>query len=251
MAHIRCRDIAIWIQRSILSNEQVPATAPLVSHVATCSICQGALTLLALQALQLPDIPPSLPCDRCQNDLAAFIDLEQSKGSATAARRLPSFWWHLWTCQECAEDYDLGRQVIAAIGRDAPWKAEPIAPRIPSHGPRHTPRKPLVYLNRQYLSKALTTGTLRGYGDDIVVAKGNVSDLQYILSVRSLANAMWQITVTTKPPIQGQILFTLGEQHFRAHFNAQGTAYVSDVPDLILRSDNGPDLEVSIDQEED
>jgi hypothetical protein len=51
------------------------------------------------------------------------------------------------------------------------------------------------------------------------------------------------------PPPSGWLLLTLGEKRFRARFDAQGTALVSDVPNTLLAADGGPDLDVALDIE--
>jgi hypothetical protein len=75
------------------------------------------------------------------------------------------------------------------------------------------------------------------------------ADLQFALSLRYLADDMWQITATVVPPPSGWLLLTLGAKQFRARFDAQGTALVSDVPNTLLAADDGPDLDVTIEIE--
>ncbi|NJM05219.1 hypothetical protein HC891_01775 [Candidatus Gracilibacteria bacterium] len=52
------------------------------------------------------DLPDTMcSCERCQEDLAAFIDAEAAN-PAMAARSYPHVWWHILACAECAATYE-------------------------------------------------------------------------------------------------------------------------------------------------
>jgi hypothetical protein len=115
--------------------------------------------------------------------------------------------------------------------------------------------RPLVHLTRQYLRLALPVASrhqraLRGDDlGDVVVATRIETDLRFALSLRYVATGVWQITATVAPPPIGWLLLTIGEELFRARFDAQGNALVPDVPDILLAAQDGPDLDIAIELE--
>jgi hypothetical protein len=78
-----------------------------VDHIKGCVICLDAIQLLA-QSLGIPSatLTPACTCSACQSSLATYIEIEE-RDPASAARDLPSIWWHLWSCSVCAEVYRL------------------------------------------------------------------------------------------------------------------------------------------------
>lgn len=194
---------------------------------------------MVIAALQLQDIPAALSCERCEDDLATFLDLEADEGSMAAAQRLPAVWWHLWACTDCAEVYGRVRRVMWA--EEASLRPDIVVRR-------------LLRVARSFLHIALPQlspqrgGTHGDPADDIVLAIQEKSEPHFSVSVRRVEKDLWRFTVKVAPPPSGWVLFSLGEACFRAPFNAQGAAVVPDVPDALLAEPDGPDLDISIEE---
>jgi hypothetical protein len=66
------------------------------------------------------------------------------------------------------------------------------------------------------------------------------------LSVEQQPDQNWTVRVTLTPPLDGWLVLMLGEAAFRACFDAQGTAVVTDMPATLLAGADGPDLTVGL-----
>jgi hypothetical protein len=76
-----------------------------VNHAVTS---RGILLLIVAELLHTPlDNAQAVTCDQCQDDLAAYIDLERDAGSVQAIRAHPHVWWHLLICSDCITTYQI------------------------------------------------------------------------------------------------------------------------------------------------
>jgi hypothetical protein len=107
-------DVLVWIHQTIEQGRSDPPSDELCDYIATCDSCKAALVLLLADLLDacLPALDVTL--EQCQNDLAAYIDLEHDEGLHTAIREYPHVWWHLWTSSDFAETYRLTKALVQA-----------------------------------------------------------------------------------------------------------------------------------------
>lgn len=241
-----CVETQSWLQQELRSQHAAPP-ADVIAHVAACARCRGALALLAIKALGLTAAPQPISCDRCQDEMAAFIDHAGDEGLAAAAGRRPAVWWHIWTCADCGEVYVMAERALRAArqGLIPPLTLEPQPARRPAHRPlTRIPR----YLLRIALPERLgAAGVLRGGESGELVLDTDVAvDLEYTISARPSGAGQWQLSAAVSPPPLGWLEISFGEMRFRARFDARGIAVVPTVPDMLLSSHSGPDLEVGI-----
>jgi hypothetical protein len=188
-------------------------------------------------------------CERCQSDLAAFIDLE-AEDPVQAATLYPHVWWHLWTCEACAETYEFTHTLLDA------QRAAEIAPlrfarRV---DPDRLPLIRQVRLNRGVLALALPARTspaavLRGSDDRYVLFDQTEDEPErhkFTIVAEELKDGAWRVFVTVIPPPPGLLVLTFGSQRFVAPFAPDGTAVVDAIPaEMLLRTD-GPDMDIRI-----
>jgi hypothetical protein len=72
---------------------------------------RGFLALLLNEVFAVPPPDPAITRQQCEEDLAAFIDLEVQSGSRTAAQEYPHVWWRLWLDLDFATAYRLVTQM--------------------------------------------------------------------------------------------------------------------------------------------
>lgn len=107
--------------REAASGGRLALTHDLVEHVAGCDVCKGALLLLMAELLHARPEVEELDCPACEQQLAAFLELELDEGYAAAVQAYPRVAWHLWTCPDCAELGRLTRALLEAQrGGDLP-----------------------------------------------------------------------------------------------------------------------------------
>src|SRR5215213_7057658 len=134
-----CNQVIAEISRSL--HEHPPATHTLASynHLSTCSRCRvGLLLLTRAFDPEPPLLGTSISCEACQADLPAYIDRE-AENPAAAAAMYPHVWWHLWTCEECAQTYEFTHMLLDAQreGQIAPLRLE--RPLLMAALPRRMP----------------------------------------------------------------------------------------------------------------
>lgn len=80
-----------------------------LTHIAGCARCRGTLVVTLVGGLNVPLQLPSGDggCARCQDDLAAALDLARAAGAAVSAQTYPQVWWHRLVCPACAETFRL------------------------------------------------------------------------------------------------------------------------------------------------
>lgn len=236
MAEPDCAALRAWLTQSQALH---PPPAELAAHVAGCANCRGALAAL-LAELALPGgTPAPLPCANCQEALPAFADMARARGERAAIERYPAVWWHLWTCEDCADDY---RLILALAAAEAAGALAPL--------PLATPALPQIHLPRSFLYGALAPhaalGAHWGGGDDeLLVAEEQQAGYQIAVLVQP-RNDAWLVGVTVAPPLAGWVIARFHTQIFRAPLDANGVAHFTDVPADLLTGAAGPDLTITI-----
>lgn len=243
-----CPEVQYWMNLSADTALIAPPTPELCAHVVQCDRCRTALLLQATELLCVPlDIAPA-SCALCQDDLAAYIDIERSEGIQAAIQAYPHLWWHLWSCTDCAETY----RGVEALQQTE--ELQPITPLLFDKLVGH--RQPLmrmVTLPRRWLAALLAPRYGVAWGDrggGSVIHEEEDEGRQITVSVQKQAGA-WIIRVTITPPIAGDLLVTLGDERFRATIDPNGSATVGPIPPQLLQQSVGPDLTIQIEPSED
>ena len=238
-----CEELRQWLTQASPGLRPTPA---LQAHVADCAACQAALLLLAATALDVP-APTTIDCQDCLADLPMYIEHEQDDPIA-AARIYPQLWWHLWTCQDCAETYQCTVALLVAEKRGEISTPLIVKPILLKPEPVS-----LLHLTRQFLRRALPTPallapTMRGHSEGpVVLSSRAVATGQHLtLSVQEQSDGGWSVIVAMLPPQAGWMVLALGDERFRTPFDTQGSAVVSHVPATLLAATAGPDLVVAI-----
>ncbi|MCG8353122.1 MAG: hypothetical protein MI924_35600 [Chloroflexales bacterium] len=107
MHSVTCPDVRELIDLLQQSNPCAKTPSALLDHIAACLVCRGALLLFMAHLLQASPSPLKTTCAECQHDLAAYIDEESQASFISAYKAYPHVWWHLWTCADCAQTYQL------------------------------------------------------------------------------------------------------------------------------------------------
>ncbi len=215
------------------------------THLASCDACRGIFALYLADAVGVAVPPGPIGCDDCDQDIAAFIDMERAEGTQAARVAFPKLWWHLWTCPSCAETYRLTRLVLSSE-------------RLPHSDPPRRPRvQRLAYLDRAYLAGTfdysyVTMGARRGNpGVPIVISSSEPGETpQFSLSIQRQRDGEWTLQVTMQPAPSAWLLAQLGPLEERARFGEDGHANIENVSAELLLSSDGPDLEFSLEYDE-
>ncbi len=247
MGEIRCEDVLQWLRTAVQAKDLVPMPA-IQAHVAGCPICQAVMLLLVGEVTNSPISPTIIDCEHCRAELPTFIEWE-SEAPARAIRDYPQVWWHLWTCDTCAETYRLTRVLVEAEQHGVIGM-----PDILRIGAVFTPQlQILLRLTRAFLTRALPAPLplariMRGHSDGPIVLSQRkiVADRNLVLSVEKQPNRDWAVRVVLTPPLAGWLVLKLGEAEFRARFDAQGIAVADNVPAELLTGTAGPELVVGI-----
>lgn len=247
-----CSEVHAWV--TALDDPLAPPIPPpaLCTHVASCARCRGALLLLAADLLAAPLDPGSMTCAQCQDDLAAYIDLEREEGTGAALRDYPHVWWHLWTCVDCAENYRMVLVLYEAEANDN-LPPMPLSSLVrPPLSRRPALRLPAVTLRRSLLLGALVPhfgASLGGYNGDAIIYEGDDEGYEIRTSVRR-HNGQWSVIVALDPPIMGVVVVSIGAACFRARLDPQGQAMIAPLPVELLASAEGPDMDIRIEPDE-
>ncbi len=238
---ITCTDILTWLRQPVLADQIAPPPADLVAHVSRCAVCRGVLAALVVDLLQTDPESLAMACTACQDDLAAFIDIERSQGSAAALASYPAVWWHLWTCATCAETYHLTNVLL-----DAEETGE--MTELPLHAPRHPIYEP-VYLSRSFLQQALVGQTILGEtwgeADMLVLVDEERAGYRLCVSIQPDSIDTWTMMVTVTPAIAGAVIVQCGPATYHAVLSAAGEAVLASLPAAVLLNATGPDIVVT------
>ncbi|GAB4199471.1 MAG: hypothetical protein OHK0022_19710 [Roseiflexaceae bacterium] len=186
--------------------------------------------------------PDQQVCARCQDDLAAFIDLEQIN-VVRAATVYPHVWWHLWTCPRCSRTYDLTRELLLAEA----------AGKIPSlHGMILNTRLPVPRwrfpIPRKLIGMMLPKSPLRSaHGAKHMLYQSRPDESGAVqVDVEAQGADQWRMTVRVKPPQHALAIVTCGPFRSAALFDQEGVAVVDALPARVLTDTQEPDLDISI-----
>src|SRR5215208_5757161 len=146
-----CHHVIAEIAQALREHPPAPLSQASYQHVSRCSRCRAGLLLLVRAFDSEPNVLASeISCDSCQADLAAYVDLE-AEDPALAAATHPHVWWHLWTCQECAQTYEFTHMLL-----DAQHADQLVPLYLTGRTTQHTIRVfPHMRLTRQLLMAAL------------------------------------------------------------------------------------------------
>lgn len=246
MSDPMCAKVRNYFQRIFVERRAVTPAPDIYIHIAACPLCRGALALQIASVVGQAQEP--IRCQESANDIAAFIDVERAEGTEVARRYYPRLWWHLWGCEECADVYRMTRELLAA---QSPMQSAPPGVAL-SYLAGY---QPLFYFERAYLTGLLgnsyiTRGGRKGSaGVPIVIADSEPGDdPQLTVRIQRQRDGSWAIDATVQPAPSGWLVATLGEFSARAHFDTDGSAQIRNVPEQLLLNDDGPDIDLSIEE---
>lgn len=246
MSDHQCEAVQGWLRQRDPSTLHALPPPELVAHVAGCAACRGLLAALAADLLRVPAAPSELQCADCQARLDVYIDCERRHGVAAAIQRYPDIWWHLWTCADCAEVYqlthalaDAGEQVVIPISTAAVPKPHTSRARLPKL------QLARAFLHSVFAPQAALGGAWSGGEDELLFAEEQLGEYQIALHVRQ-RGASWGIGITITPPLAGSVVISFGELHFQAPFDQHGQAVIANIPQELLADRDGPDLLMTI-----
>jgi hypothetical protein len=102
IAHPKCAQGRAALLQALTNSRQPAQTPALAQHIARCPDCQKFRDSVLGQLLPGTSTPTD-HCERCQSDLATYVDMTLDEGDHTTALAYPHVWWHLWTCPDCAK----------------------------------------------------------------------------------------------------------------------------------------------------
>ena len=248
---ITCERVRQMLLDAAKADEMRSPLVELAEHIVGCATCRGALSTMAA-IIGIPGTTNSIVCAACESDIAGYIECELDQGTRAAALAYPDVWRHLWLCPACTELYHLTRTLEAASRSGA-------LPPMPS--PSASPATPAIFSHRVQLKRSFLNYTLpkpaaalgpvrgRDHGSTVLMADENENN-PLTLSVQRQDEHSWRISVAIAIPISGWLVLTLGDHTYRARFDMQGKASVSDIPDTLLSATEGPDLMVGIEPDQ-
>jgi hypothetical protein len=237
-----CTQFERWFTQPDHMAFQQRATEEWPMHIAQCSRCRGTLALVLTELFNVPTPAETIDCDKCLDDLPAFIDVERQESVEAAARAFPEIWWHLLTCMGCAEHYRLIVEMLE----------EPVPVRVASsfQMPAGVQLRADITLGRATLRRLLHArsqvhGAWGNEESTIVAAAREVAGYDIQLSIRNPAADRWVILIQVIPPVVGYATLTAGEATYHLDLDADGQA-CQVVPSELLMALQGPDLLVSV-----
>jgi hypothetical protein len=254
MSDQQCEAVRRWLRQSEPATLPAHPPSELVAHIASCPACRGLLAAGAADLLGVPAARGDLPCDQCQDVLDEYIDCERRQGVAVAVQRYPDVWWHLWTCLDCAEVYDLTNALVDAeeqVGLPIPAA---VAPEQPAwHARLPTPplvgirlQLPRAFLHSVFAPQAALGGAWSGGEHESLFAEEQLEEYHIALHVRQRSGTFWAIGIAVTPPLAGWAVLSFGELRFRAPFDQHGQATIAEIPLALLTDRAGPDLLMTI-----
>jgi hypothetical protein len=209
----------------------------------------GLLLLTRAFDPEPPLLGTSISCEACQADLPAYIDRE-AENPAAAAAMYPHVWWHLWTCEECAQTYEFTHMLLDAQreGQIAPLRLH-----------RRTTERVEPVFQHMRLARPLLMAALPRRMPAISASRG--SDNRYVLYddfkeeperqrftivAEEQDDDFWQLTITVIPPPDGLLALTLGSHRFVGPFAPDGTATIRDIPTALLTHPAGPEMQIDV-----
>lgn len=247
-----CSQVQLLLQTVPKAKSLLSLLERLGEHVRDCTDCKHTLALLAA-SLGIA-APPSNPSyEACEVDLAAYVDLEQAKGSVVAARQFPHVWWSLWLDIESAEVYE-GMLYLFAASQEGRLDAMPV-PEVLVVNEQPTPRKTYLYtLPRMALSYTINPpaqyGAWRG-GDQgalQILDEEEVEDSYRLsMSVEAQDPEHYSLSFSLEPlPEAVKLIVTIGSVEYQAMFDDNKQAVIHDLPSELIAPPEGPDLLIHI-----
>lgn len=250
MKQVSCQQVRDWAHQ-VVHDQRFKSfdIDQIFQHVAGCDECRGALITCSLLEPALFPMYTPISCADCQSKLAAFVDAaELAPGSEIAI--YPEVWWHLISCQDCADEYVALRTFVRT--EDAGVAAE----EVDSHAAAARAARRIAWLRlpREFLRNALPpflpsrpTVYRGGHIEEHLLARENVAPgFQALVSVRQESPEYWSVIINIIPPLAGVVVLKLGDLVQQATLDASGNAVVSAVPAALLLTADGPDIEVAI-----
>lgn len=240
-------DALAWLHDVVEHEQCAPPSDELCEHIATCNSCKGALVLVLAELLDAPLPAFEVTAQQCDDDLAAYIDMERHEGAHAAIREYPHVWWHLWTSPGFAETYHLTKVLIEA---EDSGDLRPLSVAVPAttHISRIFPQlRVSSSMLQQAISPRQLLGIARGADNDApVFVEEKNAEYTMNITVQLQHDDTWNIIVTMVPPVSGSAVLTRGDTRLTAPFNAQGVACMESVPGTLLTVDDGSDLVIHI-----
>lgn len=233
-----CQQVAAWTTHGDWATRLRIPLAELVAHVAQCSDCQQRLLILAADVK-----PQTIACATCEDDLAAYIDIERDEGRVAAVRTYPAVWFHLWSCLSCLELYTGILVLLQAevAGTIAPLSLGSVRSRI---------RLKSLLVPRPIFRSAVAIQTQLGTawgGEDEDDALFDTDDSGYHISLDVRRQyGEWYVLVKLIPTMVGVVVITVGDTTFRALIDPHGKATVGPIPPYLLSAAHGPDMAIAI-----
>lgn len=249
MKQVSCQQVRDWAHQVVHDQRfKLFDTDQIFQHVAGCDECRGVLITCSLLEPTLFPIYKPISCADCQSKLAAFVDAaELAPGSEIAI--YPEVWWHLLSCQDCADEYVALRAF--AMSDAAAVAAEVVDSQAAARVARRVAQ---LTLKREFLRTALPpfltarpTVYRGGHVEEHLLTRENVAPgFQAIVGVRQESAEYWSVIISIVPPVAGVVVLKLGDLVQQATLDALGNATVSAVPAAILLTADGPDIEIGI-----
>jgi hypothetical protein len=180
-------------------------------------------------------VPPAGDCERCQADMAVYIDTLLSAGSSAAAQALPHVWWHIWQCADCAETFEL---TLALIDAELRGEIMPLESLFKTTEPTR-PIWRLLIVRPEMIAHLFTARQVLGmsYGDaeETVVSEEIDANCTFQISMQRAHDEAWSLIVSSEPPLAAMAVFTIGSARYQAPFDEQGRAIVHDISVIELQ----------------
>jgi hypothetical protein len=219
-------DLCMHMHSWLLHNRGWRSTTPpeeMVAHIAGCSHCRSSLLLLLTNLLDPPAPSLYIACADIEFQLAAFVDLEQTKGLQTAVHTFPDAWWHTLHCPECSALYqDL--QKCAQLP-EVPWVA-PIGVN-PSLDRRNTFPVQNQVLQHMLRHLLLLGSAWNTQSQDMLINKYPFGSGMIEIMLRPTRDNSFELVVQTHPPVEGVAVVRFAGLDLRAPLNAEGYATIN------------------------
>ncbi|XSG77317.1 hypothetical protein ACP8Y2_09950 [Herpetosiphon llansteffanensis] len=263
------RELQLWLEHVVQDEAIHLPQAQLYQHIATCDHCRGIMLLVAQTHPQLFPSPAAWSCDDACDELDLFIERERADPHQ-AVHKFPALWWHLLSCEDCAELYTMLQivhtaEALGALATPQLFSANQASmpATLAGHLLQAALPKYSVTFEREFLNRALQISqqpTLRRYraGRDthetVKIVEDNpqlqIGDVHYHFTVLlKIGRARWSLVATLEPQFAGWLTVQLGQQHYRQQFDQTGSVSLNNLaPDHLLLID-GPDLSITLEPE--
>jgi len=250
------------MKAALLSNAPGTPDPELWDWIAQDAANRVTLMLLAAEVVGVPSEELDANCQDCANELAAYIETELEQGADQAARTYPGVWWHLWTCQDCAEIYRMTYALVEAEqrGEIPPLPVGTSTPSpIPSSPPRERGIAVLISFTREFLNTAVAPFVQPQWvasgagsedeGETVLADEDTGYGYRLTLSLKPDQGDHWPVIIAIDPSPSGQVALRFGDATFRSPLMA-GQAVV-EVPRSFFTDPQGPPMRIGIEADDD